>query len=93
MEGAELAPFPAVPLLSSDTRSVLGWIANNTETVSVLPVLSVARNVTVVFPTADGVPVTAPVAEVSANPSGKGTPPNTAQVIGAVRFSVDSVEK
>ena len=93
MEGVELALLPAAPLLSTDSRSVLGWIANSTGTVAVLPILSVARNVTVEFPAAVGLPVTAPVAEVSANPSGKGTPPITVQVIGAVKFLVDSVEK
>jgi hypothetical protein len=51
-----------------------------------LPVLnSVARNVTVEFPATVGVPVTAPVAEVSSNPAGKGIPPNTVQVTGGVK--------
>jgi hypothetical protein len=45
------------------------------------------------FPATVGVPVMAPVAEVSTNPAGKGIPPNTVQVTGGVKVLVDSVEK
>ena len=47
MEGAELAPLTARPLPLTETRSVLGWMANNTEPIAVLPVLSVTVTVAV----------------------------------------------
>ena len=89
--GSVLAPFPAVPLVSTDTRSVLGWIANNTEPVPVLPVLSVTVNVAVKLPTAFGLPLTTPVPELRAKPGGK-TPTNNVQVNGAVPPVVARVE-
>jgi hypothetical protein len=59
-------------------------MANNTEPVAVLPVLSVTVKVGVKFPAgATGVPVTAPVDAFNDNPAGK-TPPNKVQVNGAV---------
>ena len=86
MAGSVLAPFPAVPLLSTETRSVLGWTANSTEPVAVFPVLSVTMNVAVKLPAAVGVPLTTPVPALRdelGKPVGK-APPNSIQVNGAV---------
>ena len=83
MEGAELAPFPVTPLLSIETRSVLGWMANNTEPLAVLPVLSLTVNVAVEFPSAVGMPLTTPVPALRDKPAGK-TPVNKVHVKGAV---------
>ena len=86
--GSALAPFPAVPLPSTDTRSVLGWTANSTEPIAVFPVLSVTVNVAVKFPATVGVPLTTPVPgsrrkSVGGEPVGK-PPPKSVQVNGAV---------
>ena len=83
MAGSVLAPFPAVPLPLTDTRSVLEWMANSTEPVAVFPVLSVTVNTAVGFSTAAGVPLTTPVPALRDKPIGK-APPNSVQVNGAV---------
>jgi hypothetical protein len=86
MAGSVLAPFPGAPMLSTEIRSVLGWMANSTEPVAVWPVLSVTVNVAVKLPAVSGVPLTTPVpgSKVKAGvPVGK-APPNSAQVNGAV---------
>jgi hypothetical protein len=83
MEGTELMPSPAVPLLFTDTRSVLGWMENSTEPVAVLPVLSLTVNVAVEFPSAVGMPLTTPVPALRDKPAGK-RPVNKVHVKGAV---------
>ena len=67
----------------TETRSVLGWMANSTEPIAVIPVLSVTVNVGVKSPAAVGVPLTTPVPALKDKPVGK-TPPTTAHLNEAV---------
>ena len=83
MAGSVLVPLCAVPVLSTETRSVLGWMANSTEPVAVIPVLSVTVNVAVKLPAVIGVPLTTPVTEMMDKLAGK-TLPISVQVNGAV---------
>jgi hypothetical protein len=85
-----VAPATEFPLVSTDTRSVLGWTTNDTEPVAVCPVLSFTVNVAVKLPAAVGVPLTTPVAPLRDNPFGK-TPPNSVQINGAVPPVVTNV--
>jgi hypothetical protein len=85
-----VAPATEFPLVSTDTRSVLGCTANSTEPVAVLPVLSVTVNVTVELPAAVGVPLTTPVLALRDKPVGK-TPPTKIHVSGAVPPVVTNV--
>ena len=83
MAGSVLVPLCAVPVLSTETRSVLGWMANSTEPVVILPVLSVTVNVAVKLPAVAGVPLTTPVTGLRVKLAGK-TLPISVQVNGAV---------
>src|SRR6266850_8153339 len=66
-------------------------MANSTEPVAVIPVLSVTVNTAVEFPSAVGVPLTTPAPALRDKPVGK-TPPNSIQVNGAVPPVVARVE-
>jgi hypothetical protein len=83
MAGSVLVPLCAIPVLSTETRSVLGWMANSTEPVAVIPVLSVTVNVAVKLPAVIGVPLTTPVTGSRVKLAGK-TLPISVQVYGAV---------
>jgi hypothetical protein len=77
--------------LSTESTSVLGWTANNTEPVAVFPVLSVTVNVAVKLPCTVGVPVIVPVAGITGfSPAGK-DPVESDHVNGAVPLTVTSV--